>query len=432
MADLTSFRFLQSCIFVFIKHPYDVGDRVQIYGNSGDLGRGDDYFVKEIALFYTEFKKMQGHVVQAPNSYLNTLFILNHRRSGALAEAVPIIIKFGTTLEQIDNLRTMLLEFVTSEKREYQTNILTELRAVQEVHWLELNVVFFYKSNWQNELLRLQRRNKFICALTMSIQECGIEGPRMRYPGQKESFPVYLQNLQNNPTPGVGQNGNPDNPQGSINNQPQDEPFVPTLNDGTNDNGSTGPARRGSILRQPGQFRGESVAQMGKRVDFSLGMRGMMDDPSGDVLDDRDIAARQRATLVRVTSPSRSQDRARSSQDTANSAHTTGIQRVGTGSSLGARERTHRNRFFSRSRHGDEEVGMANIPEGEYDSTPSGKEKLDPRTGLISPRAVRNSEDSRAPTSSGALNAVNSITSERNFHAPARSKTDNIEMRRFH
>ncbi|KAJ4325148.1 hypothetical protein N0V94_000862 [Neodidymelliopsis sp. IMI 364377] len=432
----TAQEFLQSCIFVFIKHPYDVGDRVQIYGNSGDLGRGDDYFVKEIALFYTEFKKMQGHIVQAPNSYLNTLFILNHRRSGALAEAVPIIIKFGTTLEQIDRLRTMLLEFVTSEKREYQTNILTELRAVQEVHWLEMNVVFFYKSNWQNELLRLQRRNKFICALTMSIQECGIEGPRMRYPGQKESFPVYLQNLQNNPTPGVGANGNPDNPSGHINNQSQDEPFVPAATDGSNDatNGSTGPARRGSILRQPGQRTGESIAAMGKRVDFSLGMKGMIDDPSGDVLDDRDIAARQRATVVRVTSPSRhSQDRARSSHDTA---HSTGIQRVGTNSSLGARQSVHRNRFFSRGRHGDEETGMANIPEGE--SPPNGKEKLDPRSGLVSPRAVRMStDDSRGPTSSGALhpqslNQVNSMTSERSFASPSRAQTDNFEMRRFH
>lgn len=367
---------------------------------------------------------MQGHVVQAPNSYLNTLFILNHRRSGALAEAVPIIIKFGTTLEQIENLRNMLLEFVTSEKREYQTNILTELRAVKEVHWLELNVVFFYKSNWQNELLRLQRRNKFICALTMSIQECGIEGPRMRYPGQKESFPVYLQNLQNPSTPGMGQNGNPDNPGGNIDNQPQDEPFVPQA-DGPNDpHGFSGPARHGSILRQPGQRRGESIAAMGKRVDFSLGMKGMMDDPSGDVLDDRDIAARQRATVVRVTSPSRSQDRARSSQDTQHTAHSTGIQRVGTNSSLGARERNHRNRFFSRSRHGDEEHGMANIPEGDYDSTPGG-EKLDPRTGLVSPRAVRTSEDTRAPTSSGALHAVNSITSERSLF----SARDNIEMR---
>lgn len=399
---------------------------MQIYGNSGDLGLGDDYFVKEIALFYTEFKKMQGHVVQAPNSYLNTLFILNHRRSGALAEAVPIIIKFGTTLEQIENLRAMLLEFVTSEKREYQTNILTELRAVKEVHWLELNVVFFYKSNWQNELLRLQRRNKFICALTMSIQQCGIEGPRMRYPGQKESFPVYLQNLQNNPTPGMGSNGHPDNPEGNIDNQPQDEPFVPPLDGSTEPRRFSGPARHGSILRQPGSRRGESIAAMGKRVDFSLGMKGMINDPSGDVLDDRDTAARQRATVVRVTSPSRSQDRARSSQDTAHTAHSTGIHRVGTESSLGARERTHRNRFFSRGRHGDEETGMANIPEGEYDSTPAG-EKIDPRSGLISPQAVRTSEDTHAPTSSGALHAVHSMTSERSLVSPK----DNIEMRRF-
>ena len=127
---------------------------------------------------------MQGQVVQAPNSYLNTLFILNMRRSGGLAEAVPMTFKFGTTLEQIDGLRQRLLEFVTSEKREYQANILTELVQVFEAHSITLNIVFFFKSNWQNELLRLQRRNKFICALMVAMQELGIEGPRMRYPGQ--------------------------------------------------------------------------------------------------------------------------------------------------------------------------------------------------------------------------------------------------------
>lgn len=425
----TAQEFLQSVIFVFVKHPYDVGDRVMVYGNSGDLGRGDDYFVKEIALFYTEFKKMQGHIVQAPNSYLNSLFIMNHRRSGALAEAVPIIIKFGTTLEQIENLRETLLAFVTAEKREYQTNILTELRAVQEVHWLELNVVFFYKSNWQNELLRLQRRNKFICALTMAIQECGIEGPRMRYPGQKESFPVYLQNLQNPATPGVGVNGSPDNPSGNLaNHQPVDEPFVAPMEgttDGTRD-GSV-PGRRASILRQPGgRPRGESLAAMGRRVDFSLGMKSMgLNDPSGDVLDDRENETRARQTIVRVTSPSRSQDRTRESHE---SARSTSIQRVNTNASSVARERTHRNRFFSRNRHGDEEAGMDDIPEAE---TPPAKKKLDPRSGLISPQAVRTSNDeSRMPQSSGAL--PNTADSERTFVHPSRAQTDNIEMRRFH
>ncbi|KAH3914482.1 mechanosensitive ion channel [Parastagonospora nodorum] len=445
----TAQEFLQSCIFVFVKHPYDVGDRVQIYGNTGDLGRGDDYFVKEIALFYTEFKKMQGHVVQAPNSYLNTLFILNHRRSGALAEAIPMIIKFGTTLEQIDNLRQCLLEFVTAEKREYQTNILTELRAVQEVHWLELNVVFFYKSSWQNELLRLQRRNKFICALTLSIQECGIEGPRMRYPGQKESFPVYLQNMQNPATPGVGHNGTPDNPNGTVNNRPMDEPFVAPAMDGNAEvpNTGSGPARQPSILRNAnsnGRRGGETIAAMGKRVDFSLGMNAMGGiDPSGDVLDDRETEARNRATVLRVTSPSRhSQDRNgdNGSRVSNDSGRSTGIQRVGTNASLQTRERTHRNRFFSRNRHGaDEEAGMADIPEVEHD-TPSRTNTLDPRTGLVSSQAVRMSTDDshrtenshllHHPTSSGALPAT--ADSDRTFAHPSRAQTDNIEMRRMH
>ena len=63
---------------------FDVGDRVSVYGNTGASMQGDDYFVKEISLLYTEFKKMEGHLVQAPNSYLNQLFILNQRRSGKI------------------------------------------------------------------------------------------------------------------------------------------------------------------------------------------------------------------------------------------------------------------------------------------------------------------------------------------------------------
>jgi small-conductance mechanosensitive channel len=195
----TAQEFLQSCVFVFVKHPFDVGDRVSIYGNTGSTLKGDDYFVKEISLLYTEFKKMEGHVVQAPNSYLNTLFILNMRRSGGLAEAVPIVIRFGTTMEQISGLRESLLDFVRAEKREYQGNILTELREVTEAYSLTLNVVFFYKSNWQNELLRLQRRNKFICALMLAMQSQGIEGPRRNQAGWRSDDPYFVRMPEGTP-----------------------------------------------------------------------------------------------------------------------------------------------------------------------------------------------------------------------------------------
>lgn len=291
----TAQEFLQSIIFVFVKHPFDVGDRVKVFGNQGLIGQGDDYFVKEISLLYTEFKKMEGHIVQAPNSYLNTLFILNQRRSGGLAEAVPIIIKFGTTLEQMEALRARLLEFVTAEKREYQASILTELKSVNEAHSLTLNVIFFYKSNWQNEGLRLSRRNKFICALMVTMQDLKIEGPRMRYPGMKESFPVYLQGIPHIGTPGMGHGGHPDDPKGfqpqnlehnDLQSVPEDVGRPGSLHAGNTSTPTTNSEQftRATSFRAPNRRdRRESLSAMGRRVDFSLGAR---DTVSGNMMAD--------------------------------------------------------------------------------------------------------------------------------------------------
>ena len=273
----TAQEFLQSIVFVFVKHPFDVGDRVTIYGNTGTSLQGDDYYVKEISLLYTEFKKMEGHVVQAPNSYLNTLFILNMRRSGGLAEAVPLVVKFGTTIEQIDELRRRLLEFVRAEKREFQNNILTEVRQITEAYSLSLNVVFFYKSNWQNELLRLQRRNKFICALMTFMIEIEIEGPYMRTAGQKPNVPFYVAGdrfASSTTSTSYGPGHSSQDPDLDIDRIPA-------------------PAARhqGSILRRArtssSRQRGESVSAMAKRVDFSLGMKDVSSsDIMGDVFAD--------------------------------------------------------------------------------------------------------------------------------------------------
>jgi small-conductance mechanosensitive channel len=461
--SVTAQEFLQSVVFVFIKHPFDVGDRVGIYGNTGALGRGDDYFVKEISLLFTEFKKMEGHIVQAPNSYLNTLFILNQRRSGGLAEAVPISIKFGTTLDQIEGLRSKLLEFVKAEKREYQGNILTELREIVDVHSMTLNVVFFYKSNWQNEGLRLARRNKFICALMVCIQELGIEGPYMRFPGQKQSFPMYLQNVPHIGNPSMGTGGQPDNPAGFDPNAPQDEPFVGPEND------AGGPPatrmRSGSILRNgPSVRRGhETLAAMNKRVDFSLGMKDYAyDDLGGDVHDDR-----ERSQMATIAEAARSRERhaaaERRSNDLAQTtSRDTGVRRSMESDTSRRRASSHRNRFFGRARTGtfghDEtalmEKGMADIPEGNsgHPSNSQSTERLDPRTGLVSSAAWRTttneSDHSYAqstkrepmppriptdvlPTSSSRPYGATVEDAPDGYQPPGRSQTQDFEMKKL-
>ena len=427
----TAQEFLQSCIFVFVKHPFDVGDRVTIYGNTGDSGKGDDYFVKEISLLFTEFKKMEGHVVQAPNSYLNTLFILNQRRSGGLAEAVPVTVKFGTTLEQIETLRDRLLEFVTSENREYQKNILTELRSVFEAYSITINVVFFYKSNWQNELLRLQRRNKFICALMVTMQELGIEGPRQKLAGQSAEMPMYLSGAY----PPRSQPSDFQSPASGPRSDSlaREQPFVPDLSSQFLQPTNTHP----SILRSRGSVsrgRGESVSQMGKRVDFSLGMSSISSGADmGDVYD----RPKPRVPTISTTSPSRPPNRSSSFdiEDGGSLGKTSSRDsKLGRVISEAGSNRTHRNRFFSRNRSKlsasdegtleDLEAGiMPGIPEASGGNSASGRSRwgtetdierntsgrINPRTGLVSPQAVsRDSalERGELPMSTGPRRAM--------------------------
>lgn len=424
----TAQEFLQSVVFVFVKHPFDVGDRVSIYGNTGSQLKGDDYFVKEIALLYTEFKKMEGQVVQAPNSYLNTLFIMNMRRSGGLAEAVPIVIRFGTSLEQIEGLRNMLLDFVRAEKREFQGNILTELRDVTEAWSLTLNVVFFYKTNWQNELLRLQRRNKFICAMMTCMQELGIEGPRRNNAGWRSEVPMYMQLPPG--APPLYSASNNDGPAGhhpSVSSQ-VDAPLEPLQ-------------PQHSILRrrpstgQIGRPRGESLSQMSKRVDFSLGMKDISSgDMLGDVSEERDaekyrtvIEDANRASDRRRESesreriaPSRSKSRRsgsisqphasggllrRSTEQWTNRNHRESMSSVG----------THRNRFIDR-------FGPTRSNDSHHDTmVEEGRAPLDPRSGNVSAQAVRMESASSVQREPPSLAPV----------VPMDSQAEDFELRRW-
>ena len=449
LLSATAQEFLQSIIFVFVKHPFDVGDRVTIYGNTGSMMKGDDYFVKEISLLFTEFKKMEGHVVQAPNSYLNTLFILNMRRSGGLAEAVPLTVKFGTTLEQIDELRSRLLEFVKEEKREYQGNILTEIRDVVEAHSINLNVVFFYKSNWQNEGLRLQRRNKFICALMVSMQDAGIEGPRMRIPGQKEDVPFYVQHPPSRSTVGgVHTETVHGTEPGFVARDARDVPFVPAASSVPGQQYFT--LHGGSVINRGGRQRGESVSSMSKRVDFSLGMKDISaSNMMADVYDDNPhirLPAVSKSSLSRSRSIRNQTVQEEDEADNLGLGRTTsrrsrdgdirsrfGLQRSSTESQTRLNKSystIHRNRFFGRRGRAMDgegadqdlmEQGMADIPESRTASS-----KLDPRSGIVSPQAIR--IETNSTDGVGTLSTWDSREAKK---PPERTGTENFEMRRL-
>ena len=131
---------------------------------------------------------------------------------------------------------------------------------------ITLNVVFFYKSNWQNELLRLQRRNKFMCALMVHVTELGIESPHRRWPGQSMNSPMYLHNT-------MDQGGMKDYRADILDERAREaESEADTRSSGPRFPRSTpSDSIPASILKNEVPGRKESITEHAKRVDFSLG-----------------------------------------------------------------------------------------------------------------------------------------------------------------
>jgi small-conductance mechanosensitive channel len=163
---------LGSCIFLFVKHPYDIGDRIDL--------KDDQLTVEHISLLFTVFKRVQnGKMVQIPNISLNSLWIENISRSMSMREQLSIFCHFDTTIEDIEALRQEMIDFVTDSKnsRDFQPDIDIEVVGIAEMNKMELRIECKHKSNWANETVRAARRSKFMCALVLALRKVPIYGP---------------------------------------------------------------------------------------------------------------------------------------------------------------------------------------------------------------------------------------------------------------
>ncbi|PLW57999.1 hypothetical protein PCANC_00633 [Puccinia coronata f. sp. avenae] len=187
----TAQEILASIIFLFVKHPYDVSDRVDV----------DDvpYVVKEMHLLYTVFRQTDGKISQIPHSVLNAKRVVNIRRSGPISEKFSWDVNFNTSFEKIEQLRSKMLDFLKAERRDYTTAFDVNIQDFEGQAKLTLQADIKYKSNWQNEALKSQRRNKWVCALKQVMADVEIYGPADAGNPSPKTEPTLIQLVDSPP-----------------------------------------------------------------------------------------------------------------------------------------------------------------------------------------------------------------------------------------
>ncbi|KAF7717330.1 Uncharacterized protein PECH_002024 [Penicillium ucsense] len=178
----TAQEVLGSCIFLFVKHPFDIGDRVDI----GDKS----YIVERISLLFSVFRSVNDHrVTQVPNNILNSLWIDNFTRANAMHEQLTVPVSFDTSFAEIQALRDEMGVFVRdpANSRDFQADFEIEVVGLGAMDKLELLVDIRHKSNWSNETVRAARRSKFMCALVLAMRKVHIRAPGEAAAAEDES-----------------------------------------------------------------------------------------------------------------------------------------------------------------------------------------------------------------------------------------------------
>lgn len=133
-------EFLGCCIFLFVKHPYDVGDRVDIDKT--------ELIVEHISLMYSVFRRVDNDkTVQISHIVANGHWIENVSRSKAMKERITLGVSANTTSAEIVALRNDLEEFVRSPEnaRDYQPGLDVEVVGVGNLSHLDLMIEIRHK-----------------------------------------------------------------------------------------------------------------------------------------------------------------------------------------------------------------------------------------------------------------------------------------------
>ncbi|KAM0683230.1 hypothetical protein MDAP_001648 [Mitosporidium daphniae] len=179
-----------SIVFIFITHPFDVGDRIFVFS--------DTYFVHEVGIYYTVLQTVDGLLVYAPNSLLIEQHIVNVKRSRNMIEWIDIVIDYDTPTEKIASLASKVRSIIESEGKDfeldyYQLDLIQKgsenshsslIKCVEVIGCrnFRLGIALCHKFNFQDGFKRVYRHSKFMKAVHEALKELSIVyyPPRLR------------------------------------------------------------------------------------------------------------------------------------------------------------------------------------------------------------------------------------------------------------
>ncbi|KAG8367180.1 hypothetical protein BUALT_Bualt16G0045800 [Buddleja alternifolia] len=157
----------EAIIFVFITHPFDVGDRCVV--------DGVQMIVDEMNILSTVFLKPDNEKVYYPNSVLAIKPISNFNRSPEMmGDSVVFVVDFSTSVESIPALRAKIKAYLESKPKHWSPNHSVQIKEIVDVDKMTLALYVTHTINFQNSADRGSRRSDLVFELKKILEELSI------------------------------------------------------------------------------------------------------------------------------------------------------------------------------------------------------------------------------------------------------------------
>ncbi|KAK7283769.1 hypothetical protein RIF29_13515 [Crotalaria pallida] len=157
----------EAIIFLFIMHPFDVGDRCEV--------DGAQMMVEEMNILTTVFLKYDNQKIIYPNSVLATKPIINYQRSPDMGDAIDFCIHISTPLDKVAIMKRRITENIERKNEHWHPAPMVIMRDVEELNKLNMSVWLTHRINNQDIKERWCRRSELIEDMIKVFRELDIE-----------------------------------------------------------------------------------------------------------------------------------------------------------------------------------------------------------------------------------------------------------------
>ncbi|KAJ0742119.1 putative mechanosensitive ion channel MscS, LSM domain superfamily [Helianthus annuus] len=157
----------EAIVFLFVMHPYDVGDRCEI--------DGVQMIVEEMNILTTVFLRYDNQKIIYPNSVLATKPIANYYRSPDMGDAIDFCIHVSTPVEKVALMKERITSYIENKSDHWYPAPLIVVRDVEDMNRLKISIWLSHRMNFQDMGERWQRRALLVEEMIKIFRELDIE-----------------------------------------------------------------------------------------------------------------------------------------------------------------------------------------------------------------------------------------------------------------